>query len=45
MEKLETGVETDHCSMTVLIPVRCPHCGSSEVVRHGKSTSGKQRFR
>lgn len=27
--------------MTVLIPVCCPHCQSSEVVRHGKSTNGK----
>ncbi|MEW6491077.1 MAG: IS1 family transposase [Cyanobacteriota bacterium] len=25
--------------------VCCPHCHSSEVVRHGKSTNGKQRFR
>ncbi len=31
--------------MSVLIAVRCPHCQSSEVVRHGKSTNGKQRFR
>ena len=31
--------------MTVLVAVRCPHCQSSEVVRHGKSTNGKQRFR
>lgn len=31
--------------MTVLIAVRCPHCQSSEVVRYGKSTNGKQRFR
>ena len=31
--------------MTVLIAVCCPHCQSNEVVRHGKSTNGKQRFR
>ena len=31
--------------MTVLVAVRCPHCQSSKVVRHGKSTNGKQRFR
>jgi len=27
--------------MAVLVAVRCPHCQSSEVVRHGKSSSGK----
>jgi transposase-like protein len=31
--------------MTVLVAVRCPYCQSSEVVRHGKSTNGKERFR
>ena len=31
--------------MTVLIAVCCPHCQSREVVRYGKSTNGKQRFR
>ncbi|MBV8887628.1 MAG: IS1 family transposase [Chroococcidiopsidaceae cyanobacterium CP_BM_RX_35] len=31
--------------MTVLVAVRCPHCQSSEVVRHGKLTNSKQRFR
>ena len=31
--------------MTVLVAVRCPQCQSSEVVRQGKSTNGKQRFR
>ena len=31
--------------MTVLVAVRCPQCQSSEVVKHGKSTNGKQRFR
>jgi len=23
--------------------IRCPHCQSSEVVRHGKSTNGKHK--
>ena len=31
--------------MAVLVTVRCPHCQSSEVVRHGKSSNGKERFR
>lgn len=31
--------------MTVLVTVYCTHCQSSEVIRHGKSTNGKQRFR
>ncbi len=31
--------------MMVLVAVRCPHCQSSEVVKHGKSTNGKQHFR
>jgi transposase-like protein len=31
--------------MGVLIAVKCPHCHSEEVIRHGKSSNGKQRFR
>ncbi len=31
--------------MGVLIAVKCPHCQSTEVIRHGKSSNGKQRFR
>ena len=31
--------------MAVLVAVRCPHFQSSEVVRHGKSSNGKERFR
>ena len=31
--------------MTVWIPVHCIHCHSSEVVKHGKSAEGKQRYR
>lgn len=31
--------------MSVLIAVCCPHCQSEEVMRHGKSSNGKQRFR
>lgn len=31
--------------MGVLIAVKCPHCQSTEVIRHGKSSKGKQRFR
>ena len=31
--------------MTVWIPVRCPHCNSDNVVKSGKSASGKQRYR
>ncbi len=25
--------------------VKCPHCQTEEVIRHGKSSNGKQRFR
>jgi len=28
----------------VLTTVKCPHCGSEDVVRNGKSLKGKQRF-
>jgi transposase-like protein len=28
----------------VYIKVLCPHCGSEDVVLHGKNTNGKQRF-
>ena len=31
--------------MTVLIAVDCPHCHSTEVVKYGQSSNGKQRFR
>jgi transposase-like protein len=31
--------------MGVLIAVKCSHCQSEEVIRHGKSSNGKQRFR
>lgn len=30
--------------MTVWIPVSCPDCHSIEVVKHGKSGEGKQRY-
>jgi transposase-like protein len=28
----------------VLIPVRCPHCGSDQVVKRGKTENDKQRY-
>jgi transposase-like protein len=28
----------------VLAPVKCPHCGSSDVKKNGTSKNGKQRF-
>ncbi len=28
----------------VYVKVLCPHCGSDDVVLHGKSTTGKQRL-
>ena len=28
----------------VLIPVRCLHCGSDQVVKRGKTGNGKQRY-
>jgi len=31
--------------MTVWLAVECPHCHSTEVVKHGKSPVGKQRYR
>lgn len=31
--------------MTVWLPVECPHCHSAEVVNHGKSAVGEQRYR
>ena len=31
--------------MTVWQAIECPHCQSTEVVKHGKSPVGKQRYR
>jgi transposase-like protein len=31
--------------MGVFIAVKCPHCQNLKVIRHGKSSNGKQRFR
>ena len=28
----------------VLIPVRCPHCGSDQIVKRGKTKNAKQRY-
>ena len=28
----------------VLIPVRCPHCGSDQIVKRGKTKNPKQRY-
>jgi transposase-like protein len=28
----------------VLAPVKCPACGGIDVVKHGKTSNGKQRF-
>lgn len=30
--------------MAVLLPVLCPDCHSSDIIRHGKSPEGKQRY-
>jgi transposase-like protein len=30
--------------MTVLIAVQCPDCHSTDVVKHGRSGEGKQRY-
>jgi insertion element IS1 protein InsB len=29
----------------VLIPVRCPHCHSDDVIKGGKTTAGIQRYK
>ena len=29
----------------VLIPVRCPHCQSDQVIKGGKTQTGKQRYK
>ncbi len=29
----------------VLEPVQCPSCGSTNIVKHGKSSEGKQRYK
>jgi transposase-like protein len=28
-----------------LVPVRCPHCQSRQVIKGGKTDTGKQRYR
>jgi len=30
--------------MTVWLPVLCPECHLSDIIRHGKSPEGKQRY-
>lgn len=30
--------------MTVYLPVCCPDCHSTDVIKHGKSAEGKQRY-
>ena len=30
--------------MVVLVPVRCPHCGSDQIVKRGKTENAKQRY-
>jgi transposase-like protein len=30
--------------MTVWLPVTCPHCHSTDIIKHGKSAEGKQRY-
>ena len=29
----------------VLVPMKCPHCGSSKIRKHGTAKNGKQRYR
>ena len=29
----------------VLIPVRCPHCQSDQIIKGGKTTAGTQRYK
>ncbi len=31
--------------MTFCVPVQCPDCHSTNVIKHGKSSNGKQRYR
>jgi insertion element IS1 protein InsB len=31
--------------MMVLLPVRCPHCQSDQVIKGGKTQAGKQRYK
>ena len=31
--------------MTVYLPVQCPDCHSTDVIKYGKSSNGKQRYR
>jgi len=31
--------------MTVYLPVQCPDCHSTDVIKYGKSANGKQRYR
>ncbi|MDR0638924.1 MAG: hypothetical protein LBG27_08520 [Spirochaetaceae bacterium] len=28
----------------VLVPVKCPHCGSKKVMKNGTAKNGRQRF-
>ena len=31
--------------LMVLEPVHCPHCDGTQVLKHGKTSEGKQRYR
>jgi len=44
MRENQTGVISTICSM-VLEPLPCPTCGSTDVVKHGQSETGKQRYK
>lgn len=44
MEETE-GVNSLESFSMVLEPVVCPSCGSSDVVKHGQSREGKQRYK
>lgn len=34
----------DERLVMVLVPIECLHCGSLDVIRHGQTSNGKQRF-
>ena len=44
MRDSQTDVISRICNM-VLEPVPCPTCGSTDVVKHGQSETGKQRYK
>ena len=44
-ERIKYSLISPHPKHMVLEPIQCPACQCTNVVKHGKSTEGKQRYK